>query len=280
MINENINYISVRSVLDDINSMTDNMDWDLDNVLEWIIKGYRTFHLEQKYETCVVFLEVEEHKTKLPSDVKHINQLFYATSDSITEETLDYLRKITGTTEDKPNTKHLTNLESFLGRIYTVNNNFPRFKPLRRNTSNFPVTPCYDEIPNSGCLHTYQIENDCIITTLKEGCIALSYKRFVKGADGLDLIPDNEDLKMALFHFAMYRWWMARSFQKEQASISQVRFHKREFELLRQRAKAQISSPDLDKMENIKNWSQRLVPRSNFYDRGFSNLTNRERIDF
>ena len=55
MINEKvIKYISIESVMDDIHSMVDDIDWDEDKMLEWAVKGYRKLHLPAKFVESVV----------------------------------------------------------------------------------------------------------------------------------------------------------------------------------------------------------------------------------
>jgi hypothetical protein len=93
------------------------------------------------------------------------------------------------------------------------------------------------------------------------------------------MVPDDENLKDALYHFCMYRWWLSRSTYKEEGADRQMMFHYKQYELLAKKAVANLNSPDTDTMENIKNYRDRLVPRSNMYDKGFGPLSNRENLD-
>ena len=94
------------------------------------------------------------------------------------------------------------------------------------------------------------------------------------------MIPDDEVLKDALFHFVMYRFWLARSMTGEQGSAQQYMYHQQQYSHMGKRAVARLNMPTVDGLENIKNLTQRLVPRSNLYDTAFSRLSNRENIRF
>lgn len=276
-----INYVPLESILDDIHSMVPDIDWDEDRFLEWAAKGYRKLNLPAKYEEAVTFLPVEDHTSSLPKDLVHINQMFYRDMETLTEEELEAIAKITGIEEDKPFYRLIEDPQGFFERIGKATYFYKDYyRPLRRYSGHFAFEDCTQDIPRTNCVHQYVRNGEMIRTSFKKGCVILSYKRRVTGCDGLDLIPDDEVLKDALFHFCMYRFWMARSMAHEQGAINQYRFHLRMYSHMSKRAVARLNYPDIDLMENIKNNNQRLVPRANFYDRGFSQLSNREDISF
>lgn len=281
MIQKHINYISIQSVIDDVQSIIPESEWNEDNILEWIAKAYKSINLEARYETAIALLEVQEHRATLPCDIQVINQIFYKADYEATVEDLESVKCALGLTDNKPWVKHMAHSDEFIQSVLNTNDFGRFFKPLRRNASNFGVTPCVsNKVPNSACRETYSLGIDYITTSFKEGCIVLSFKKFITDDDGLFMIPDNEELKMALFHFCLYRWWMARSIFKEQATFRERQIHYREWARLKRSAVAKLNRPDTDIMERIKSTRNRLVPRENFYDRGFSNLTNREDISF
>ena len=276
-------YVSVLSVVEDIHSMIPSSDWDEDSIIEWVLKGYRSLDLNTKFENHVVFIKIEEHTGMLPLDTIHINQMFYRKypTRQTTEELIEAMAEITGITPDKPFYKHMFYKYEFLERLTKINCFVNHYKPLQRSSSTFGVEPCHDGVvPNSGCLDLYQVNNFVITTTFKEGCIVLSYKRYFKDENGYDMIPDNEKLKQALFHFAMFRHSLSRAMAKEEGMMNMAEYHRSRFNLLSAQAKGQLMLPDIDTMENLKNANQRLVPRANFYDRAFSNLSNKENINF
>jgi hypothetical protein len=268
--------------MDDIHSMIPGIDWDEGIFLEWAAKGYRKLNLPSKYEEAVIFMPVVSHVGSLPNDLIHINQMFFKDdTNELTDEEISEIAKVTGITPDKPFYHLITDPLDFFQRIKDATSWFNSYyRPLRRYSGNFGFEPCTEDIPRTNCEHHYVREHSTIKTSFKNGCIILSYKRRVQDCDGIDLIPDDEVLKDALFHFCMYRFWMSRSMAHEQGAISQYRFHLQMYDHLSKRAVGRLNFPDLDMMENIKNNNQRLVPRSNFYDRGFSQLSNRENLKY
>jgi len=273
---EGIQYISIKSVLDDVHSMVPDIDWDEGKMLEWIAKGYRKLNLPSKYVEKVAFLEVIEHTTALPADLKYINQIFYKENVVFpTEDELAEIRKITGISEDDPSYEHMFFAEEFLTRIQQSNLD-SSYRPLRRYDGHFGFQNCTQDIPRSNCVHQYSYEGTFITTSFQRGCAMLSYLAYVKDCDGLDMIPDDEVLKEALLHHALYRFWLSRAMSHEQGSIRQYQFHQQMYSHMSRRAVARLNMPTIDGMENIKNLTQRLVPRSNLYDTAFSRISNRE----
>jgi len=92
------------------------------------------------------------------------------------------------------------------------------------------------------------------------------------------MIPDHEDLKAALYHYVMYRYWQGQPLTNESKYF--LEFHLARYALLKQKARADINQPDIAGMENIKDMTSRLVPRSYRFDNFFQNLNNRENIRF
>ena len=277
-----INYVSLESILDDIYSMIPDVDFDEGQFLEWAAKGYRKLNLPAKYEEAVTFMPIENHTGSLPLDLIHINQMFYRSDTNVlTDEEQETIAKVTGITEDKSFYRTMTNTEEFFQGIQNATMWFKNYySPLRRHSGNFGFEPCSEDVPRNMCDHRYVRDHSYIRTSFTTGCVILSYKRRIQDCNGIDLIPDDEVLMDALFHFCMYRFWMSRSMAHEQGTIQQFRFHLQMYSHLSKRAAARLNFPDLDMMENLKNNNQRLVPRSNFYETGFSQLSNRENLKY
>ncbi len=283
MINEKpIKYVSMETVLDDIHSMVEDIDWDEDKMLEWAVKGYRKLHIPTKFEEKVAFLEISNHTAPLPEDLININQLFYKENiNAVSTEEDGTIAQITGITSDKPFYRLMENREDFFERIANDNSPFwDYYQPLRRYSGHFGMTPCTQDINRTNCEHRYVIEaNQQIRTSFRHGCVIISYDSRIQ-QDCIDMIPDNENLKDAIFHFCMYRFWLSRMHTKEEGTTNLMQFHLRQYSAIGRKAVGEINKPDIDQMENIKNMTQRLMPRSNFYDRGFSQLGNRENLTY
>lgn len=148
-------------------------------------------------------------------------------------------------------------------------------KSIHTNVSIFPAQafqdPCYD------CKHEYVVDpGGCITTTLPKGYLLVSYLRNPTDSTGHLLIPDNEDLKEAIFHYVLYRYFLTRAIRKEQGSAQERDYHRMMFGMLKQKAAGALNSPSIDELENIKDHRDHLVPRGNRYNGMFSKLNQKE----
>lgn len=280
-----VKYTSIDTVLYELSTDLDERVYDETLFKEWITKGLRKFKLPAKYDIQNCIIPVIEHKAKVPSSAIQLVQLAYL--ESISELDANELKTIMGLDQEHL-IEYFQNADEYVLRtLYSSISSNTGWKPMKLTTNNFHVsvindTTIYlndDFLPNlyecSYCTHEYSVDSDgCIITTLKNGFIYLAYKTYTQDANGNTLIPDNEDLKDALRHYALYRYWSRKPLTNE--TKYEREFHLSQFEVLKAKATADINYPDEAKMENIKNYLQRLVPRSNMRDKFFSQLSNKE----
>jgi len=285
----NLKYTSIDSVLYDISLMIPEGQWDETRMREWAIKALRKFELPDKYHIKVALLQITEHKVELPEDARYVESLFF--KQDIPSSALDDLKDVMNLKSEStnPSLKYIQDVNSLptnAFQTYFKEHNSMGWALMRRTNNSFlpTITTSYSIFPQntiSFCEQEYTIDIEgCITTTAKDGYILLSYLAFTEDDQGNSLIPDNETLKEAIFHYCMYRFWMSRSTIKEQGSIQERNFHLKQFELLKRKAIAQINMPDEDQMESIKNFTNRLVPRSYRKAGAFSQLGTKENINF
>lgn len=127
------------------------------------------------------------------------------------------------------------------------------------------------------CDHEYSIDhNMCLTTTLPEGVILVAYLRMPICATGEAMIPDDEDLKEALFHYVLYRLYLKRAIMNEEGAARERDYHFSRFEALKIRVSGKLNYPGIDELENIKSHRDHLVPRVQRYDAFFSSLNRPE----
>jgi hypothetical protein len=258
------NYISIKSVLYDLSLLVDERYWNEIKMKEWALKALRQVATPLLLQDKVDLLWVESHKAVLPCDFKYLNQIAY-TSEVI--PALDTVVK----QQEFPNTSW---------HVYSQYASC--FKPMRLSTSTFHESLCVDPSINKcpNCVHEYSISPDLhITTTLKEGCILVSYKAYVSSEDDF-LIPDNETLKECLTHACLYKYWMSKYQMKEDGAESRMQFHLRQWGMLNQKTAGELNMPDIGELENIKSQWLRLVPRSEMATNFFSNLNYDEQLSF
>ena len=279
-----IKYTSIDAVLYELSTDLDESVYNETLFKEWAIKALRKFKLNAKYDIATCIIPVVQHKAKVPSSAIQLVQIAYKTD--LSDVDVEALRTVMGM--DTNITDYLQDPDSLVYKALTASvRSNTGWRPIKLTTNNFHLTLLNDtSIYNDTtylpgmydcqyCEHEYSIDSDgCIVTTLRDGLLYLAYKIHTQDTNGNTLIPDNEDLKDAIRHYTLYRYWSRKSLTNE--SKYEREFHLKQFEVLKAKATADINEPDEAQMENIKNQLQRLVPRSNMRDNFFSKLSNKE----
>lgn len=263
------NYTSIKSVLYDLSLTIDDRYWNEAKMAEWAHRALRMIHTDQTLETKVTYLEVCEHKAVLPSDLKFLTQIAYLDNSSNVELIGDI------TALDLPEGSTLVNSFNQFNRII--------WKAMRLTSNPYHASICLDKkiIHCTDCRHEFSISSDMVLTTtLANGVLMISYLAWPKDEEGYALIPDNEYLKEALFHFILYRYWLSKSMMMEEGSAQQVQFHLKMWNQLKAQAAGDLNKPDINELENLKSQLNHLVPRSSRFQQLFLTLGNRESINF
>ena len=78
---------------------------------------------------------------------------------------------------------------------------------LRRATDIYHASiPCEDEQDDEPSEYTYIAQNGVIQTSIQDGDIVLSYKALACDEHGYPLIPDNEQVKLCLEYYILFRF--------------------------------------------------------------------------
>ena len=187
-------------------------------------------------------LEVSVHKATLPSDFKYLIQAAYNKGTQAS----------------------------------------PAWEPLRLTTNPYHNSICTDTTITRcvNCSNEFSIDASGVITTtLDEGVILLAYLGYPVDAEGFALIPDDENVKEAIQHFVLYKYWLQKDMMKEDGAEKRMKFHLQMWGTLSKKALS-LNLPDIASLENIKNIHNRLVPRTNRFEQLFQSLGDRENIRF
>jgi len=292
----NHSYVPIDTVLYDISLLVDDSHYNETKFREWALQGYRKLGANNVYENKVALLGVEDHKSHIPLDLKYITQIAYYKAISDTDIT--ELQRIMNLESEahNPALRYIVDPTALptLAATAMGNDLGSAWKPLRKSTNSFIKTvdmdySIYGSDPSlrtlsydcPECNHEYHVDPDgCITTTLKDGLLWISYLAYAKDSKGQVLIPDNEDLKEALVHFCLFKYWMSKATVKEQGSINERDWHLLRFQTLKAKAAAALNDPDAATLENMMQQRNRLLPRLNQADNFYSKLSNREVIDY
>lgn len=125
---------------------------------------------------------------------------------------------------------------------------------------------------------TYELNNDYITLSVKQGKVCMSYLAFALDCDGFPLIPDNISYKEAIKKFIIMKLDYIKYRQNPDSSgLRQLYEHsEREYSWYVGQAGNAAKSLDIGQMENLKNSLLRLKPRINEFSNFFSTLSNPE----
>ena len=278
-------YIPIDSVLFDVTSLIQEKEFNHKKFKEWAVLGFKKFPTYQKYREMFYISVVSDHKVPLPENFIHPLQIAYVnTTDINNTSLLEELKIVMNFDSSKHNSslQYITDPESLPKKAASLIQTYS-WKPLRLGSSTFskivdvPEGALYSAY-NSSCLeceHTYSIDHDCITTSFKDGYILIAYLGYHLDKDGNILIPDLPELKEAIVHFILYRYWLAKANLKEQGAMQMAQMNLSRYALLKAKASAELSAPTIDQLENILNRTNRLIQRTNHYSNFFSTLNSR-----
>lgn len=240
-------------------------------MLEWVNKGARLLSTSQMLEGKLAVLSLSTHKAELPEDLKYLVQIAYRTDNPCTEISSDCFPEL--------NLPANSDLASKLDNTA----NYINWKPMRLTSNPYHSSICLDNSMSNcnHCDHEFSVSTSLVLTsTLKEGIIMVAYLGLPLDEKGNLLIPDNEEVKEALLHYALYRHWMSRYTMKEDGADQRMSHHLSMWNTLSKKAAGNLNLPDVNELENMKNQFNRLVPRDNMFAKFFLPLGARENINF
>ena len=255
------NYVSIRSILFDLSTLIDDRYYNETTALEWAAQGLQRLRVTPKMEEKLYVTNVVDFTANLPSDFKYLIQIAYKEN----------------TYTDNSGVILVSNINEAVNyqAIFSSGNHW---KPIRQATSsasiNRELTKC------SNCAHTFSISaNGVISTSLEEGCIIVMYKGYPLDEEGDILIPDSQDLKDAILHYVLFKYWLSRYSMKEEGAESRMNFHREMNSTLSHKCQ-HLNNPDVSQLETISALWNRLISPTNRFENLFTTLGNREHVNF
>ena len=93
----------------------------------------------------------------------------------------------------------------------------------------------------------------------------------------------SQDLKEAISHYCMYRWYSARISTADYAALNHLKqereFHLAQFQVLSLKSK-NLELPDIATLENLTNIRNRMVSVTTAFETGFNNINSAETIAY
>lgn len=143
-------------------------------------------------------------------------------------------------------------------------------KPLKPSTNSFG--PIADSLEL-----TYNIQNNVLYTSMKEGTVEMAYKSIAVDDDGYPLIPDNASFIRALESYIKKQYFTIL-FDKGQLHQSILQNVKQEYAFNVAQASTALLMPNQDEMQDIVDQNSRLIPRTNERRRYYETMSTKERL--
>lgn len=257
-------FISVKSVLYDLSLTLDERYYNETKMLEWATHALRKVKANDLLRPAVCLKAVVNHKATLPNSLRYLVQVSYY--DDVYSGVIP--------NQDIPDTSNL--------KLNGVTPTMP-WKAMKMTSNPYHESIClnYPITYNTDCNYEYSVDENLIVTTtLPDGYIMVAYLEYPVDEKGIALMPDDEDLKEALLHYCLYRYWMMKFTMKEDGADQRMKHHLSMWNTLAAKAAGSLNLPDVNQMENLKNIFNQLVPRSNRFDQLFLTLNSRENVNF
>lgn len=141
---------------------------------------------------------------------------------------------------------------------------------------NNQLCPDCNNIPTCCTSETFYIENGYINTSFETGDLCVIYQAVVVDEEGFPMVPDNVYFDKAL---AAYCTYMLDRIEYRKGKIAKDVYKDSERDWLWyvNSARGSANMPTLAELENLKNLWVRLIPLTNEYKNGFSNINNQEK---
>lgn len=235
--------ISIKSVLLDIVSFLPEEQIDEFVLLNDLGIGLRTVNSSNILEHRTAFLAVKNHRACMPKEYVSLIQLAYCTD---TKKTIN----------------------DFIGESFDVNSKDSDIWTAMISSS--------DSFQSHTDIRDFSLDGNGIITTsFKEGLIAASYYAYPM-CEGYHSIPDDDDLKRALLHYVLHRFFARKTvMEKDKYYVEMMQYHLSQYQLLK--TKYAGKTPPIGVLENLVKQRNALLT-GNAYHSLFNNLNRNNGI--
>lgn len=229
--------------------------------LEWIPEAMGQMKTNQATVAMYKDLEVIFHKAKLPCGEIFIDAVQYGCHRLPYSSTVKHYATGHNLGHSSDSTKVFTSLVEAVPNTANLENIF--WSSTQEAVSNCPING----------YEWYAIEMGWLTTSIQNGKVRIYFRSQPLDANGLPLIPDNENYKQAIYWYV--RAMMVGSGFKD--TVYSIKDLQANFELYARRAINEISYPTPDEKEQQVKTQVRFLPPANYWE-NFFRVDNHEQI--
>lgn len=293
----NYKFISSRRVISKVVRDYGFTDISEDDIVEWVGEVLASINVTSIKETAVQFVEIENHQATLEPNIEELVQVFvfenpgdaYDISTVIQSDTEENL-KVTLYKDGYQVCDNAlpTYTGNFTARFEHYDDVVPmlmkrNFRPIRlANHTMFQGIVCESVHDNiSGCREEYQLFNDTIKTSFKEGILAIAYRTTVLDEEGFPMIPDSPAFLNAISSYIIYRVTSKYWYQGREGYGDKMQKAEQDYQYYVRQATSEAFLPyGLDDHQDMAEASRKILRTTGDYYNGYGNLGNSGNIKY
>tara|TARA_R110000868_G_scaffold290076_1_gene550314 strand:- start:127 stop:993 length:867 start_codon:yes stop_codon:yes gene_type:complete len=253
------------------------------DAIEWAVDCIDLIRVPRAYNNDIAMLKVEDYKSKLPCNYRQMQQATGAFSNGVTFPMM-YSENTFHPTKTIVNNNINISTQPFAQGAAVVNitnpigvlaNGDPVFNFITSNTINgdsFNKQMFQNQFSNVANRATYQLNEDYIMTSFKEGYALISYLAYPFDCEGFPLIPDDIKFKLAIQWFIQekldYMLW--RQGKITDKLYEDTRTNKEWYLGAAQHIGVMLN---IDQMESLRNTFAKVMVRADWHRKAFSKNT-------
>ena len=270
-------YIGVDAVIEKVRREFMFEEVHKEAVLEWVYETMSNIGVLDVFQDRITTISIEDYRGSLPPDLYEIKPAGIRDhfSKISMRQSTDSSYMLNSTSTESP---FLTRVIQYSGEhnlynstIFEDNGTTAQYTSSTTldDTASFYYTA--NRMGTEEEMYTYKINGSFIFTGFMSGVIDMSYVAFPLDDNQMPMIPDDEKyIRMLIYYIGMkianVRWYA----HPENRGYSAVKQDiERKYYAFAGAARNKILLPNVDQMESIKNWSLRMITKTNEFDRGF-----------
>ena len=288
-------YTTINRIFTKLNRDFGITNLDESVVVEWTAEALSAINAMPYYENVVKFFNVKNYQVDLPNDYVNIVQIAKCTTCDDLDclcpqnifENLDNNLPIEHKSYDKSceiekeknNCEDIIFIPPNLDLWFSTNFYKQNFEVVRLTTNSFFNSSHCKNNPYSSCVNEYNIFNNVIRFSFKEGVIALSYIRIPLDEQGYPLIPDTYAYTTAIEKYILYKLSERDFYKGVNGSVQRMQKFEKDWNKYCSQASSEMMIPNtIDKMQNIAEMWLKPIQSARSYYSFSSNLAREQKL--
>lgn len=126
--------------------------------------------------------------------------------------------------------------------------------------------PEVEDLYKNQNLDEYNIVNDMMHFSFKDGYIAMSYYKNIFDKDGYPLIPDDPDIKDAIAHYCTYKLMKRRWYQGRDGYQDKWQSAENDYNWSIKKANVKAKTLNAEQLNQLTNYMTTLLPRDTYWN--------------